>query len=526
MRLTRSARPNEASLALAITAALFGALAIASILPAREAPLQAEPAQKPAEKPAAKPADASSTASPPPNKPPTAKVEKGLFKIEVVLTAVFEAQRMTEVSIRPKAWANPLLVERAIELGRPVKQGDILVEFVRDKIDTLIEDTAVENTIAELALKQADEELPLLEKALPIDLAAAARAKTQADEDLKRFFDIDKPEAERTAHFNVKSSREYLEYTREELRQLEKMYRSKDLTEETEEIILRRQRFQVESAEQRVKQTELQRDQKLKIDLPRQEERVRENAVKQAIELEKARSLSPLTLNQKRLNAAKLKHDLARSAGKLADLRKDREAMMVHAPADGLVYYGRCDRGNWPGAGAMAQKLQRGGIIAADEVFMTIVAVRPIDVRATVDEKDLLALTEPGMLKGLVTPAVDPAHRLPVRLTSVLPVPREPGKFDAVFALDIGEAQPVIKPGMACSVKLIPYRKENALTVPAGAVFEDDSPGSLAYYVYFAKPDRDGKYPRRPVKLGKSAGGKTEIADGLAEGDEILTAKP
>ena len=57
---------------------------------------------------------------------------------------------MTEVSIRPKAWAIPLLVERAIELGRPVKKGDILVEFVRDKIDTLIEDTVVENTISDL----------------------------------------------------------------------------------------------------------------------------------------------------------------------------------------------------------------------------------------------------------------------------------------------------------------------------------------------------------------------------------------
>ena len=71
----------------------------------------------------------------------------------------------------------------------------------------------------------------------------------------------------------VKSSREYLDYTKEELRQLEKMYRSKDLTEETEEIILRRQRFQVESREQYLKEAELQRDQKLKVDLPRQEER-------------------------------------------------------------------------------------------------------------------------------------------------------------------------------------------------------------------------------------------------------------
>ena len=237
--------------------------------------------------------DASATTSAGTSKAPSTKVEKGPFKIEAVVQGIFEAGRMIEVSIRPKAWAMPLQVERAVELGRPVKKGDILVEFVRDKIDKLIEDTVVENTIADLALRHAEEELPLLAKVLPIELAAATRARSQADEDLKRFLELDKPEAVRSVHFTVKQSGEYLEYAKEELRQLEKMYRSKDLTEETEEIILRRQRFQVDSREHFLKEAELLRDQKLKIDLPRQEERLRENAVKQAIDLEKARSLSP-----------------------------------------------------------------------------------------------------------------------------------------------------------------------------------------------------------------------------------------
>ncbi len=58
---------------------------------------------------------------------------------------VFESERMTEVSIRPKAWAMPLVVERAVELGTPVKHGDILVEFDHEKIDKLIDDTEVES---------------------------------------------------------------------------------------------------------------------------------------------------------------------------------------------------------------------------------------------------------------------------------------------------------------------------------------------------------------------------------------------
>jgi len=505
---------------------LIGALALPLIVSSRGAPLGFQEAQKPVEKAAAKPVVPPATSPSSASKPPTTKVEKGPFRVEVTLSGIFEATKTTEVSIRPKAWALPLVVERGIELGTPVKKGDILVEFDHEKIDKTIQDTEVENTLADLALKQAEEELPILDRSLPIDLAAAERSKVQADEDFKRFLDVDRPNSERSVQFTVKQANEYLEYSKEELKQLEKMYRSKDLTEETEEIILRRQRFQVEASEFYKKESELHRDQTLKIDLPRQEQRMRESAVKQAIDLAKARALLPLNLNQKRLALAKLKHDHTKAAEKLADLRSDREAMTVHSPADGLVYYGRADRGNWTSSAATGQKLHRGGMIMPDEVFITVVSPRPIDIRATVEEKDLSALTQPNDLKGVVTPTFDPERRLPARLTSVVSVPREPGKFEVVIAVDLGPDQTAIKPGMAASVRFIPYRKDNALTVPSTAIFEDDSADPATSYVYVAKPDKDGKFPKRPVKICKKSGTKTEVLSGLAEGDEILTSKP
>ena len=432
---------------------------------------------------------------------------------------------MIEVSIRPAAWSSPLVVDRAIDLGTPVKKGDILVEFDHDKIDKAIDDAEVENAIGDLALKQAEEEVPILEKTLPVDLASALRAKTRADEDLKKFLEVDRAHSERNAQFMVKRSVEFLEYAKEELRQLEKMYRSKDLTEETEEIILRRQRFQVESGEFSLKDAQLRRDQTLNVDLPRQEQHVRENAAKLTIDLEKARTLLPLNLNQKRVSLAKLRHDHAKSVEKLADLRRDRDKFTVHSPADGLVYYGRCERGQWSPA-AMAPKLRKGGTIAPDEVFMTVVVPRPLVVRASVDEKELYALMEPKELKGFVIPTFDSARRLRARLTSVLPVPHAAGKFEALVTVDINDNHTAIKPGMACTVKFVTYRKDNALTVPSMAVFEDDLEDELTHYVYPARPQENGKFVKHPVKTGKTVGGKTEIIDGLAVGDEILANAP
>ncbi len=509
---------------LGVGLGLLGASILFLIVPALAAPVQTGPNSKVIEKTVTRP-DGFAPASTENSRPAIIKVERRPLKAEVGLSGVFEAKRMIEVSIRPTAWASSLVVERAIELGTPVKKGDILIELDHEKIDKAIEDNEVESAIGDLALKQAEEEVPILEKSLPVDLTAALRAKTQADEDLAKFLVVDRTQSERNAEFMVKRSIEFLEYAKEELRQLEKMYRSKDLTEETEEIILRRQRFQVESGEFNLKEAQLHRDQTLKIDLPRQEQRMRENAVKLTIDLEKARALLPLNVNQKRVALAKLRHDHVKSAEKLADLRRDRDKFTVHAPADGLVYYGRCERGQWS-ATTIAPKLRKGGVIAPDEVFITIVAPRPLGVRATVDEKDLHALLESKELKGFVTPTFNPSLRLPARLATVLPVSQAPGKFEAVVTVVINENDTTIKPGMTCTVKFVSYRKDEALTVPSSAIFEDDSDDVLTHYVYFAKTDKDGKFIKHPVKVGQTVGGKTEIINGLAAGDLILGSMP
>ena len=132
--------------------------------------------------------------------------------------------------------------------------------------------------------------------------------------------------------------------------------------------------------------------------------------------------------------------------------------MTVHAPADGLVYYGRNERGTWPGAAAMSSKLRKGGAIMADEVFITVVAPRPLVVRTAVDEKDLHQLAGRDELKGRAVPAADPEPVPAARLTSLTPVPREPGKFDVMADVELSPAAALIKPGMACTLKFTTYR--------------------------------------------------------------------
>jgi HlyD family secretion protein len=457
------------------------------------------------------------------SKPATVKVEKGPIKVEAELKGILEAERTVEVSLRPEAWAMPLTVENAVAHGTRVKKGDVVVQLELEKIDQAIKDLAVERALSDLTLEQAEKELPVLERFLPLDLAAAERSKKVADEDLKKFVEIERPQSERMAHFQVKSMGHWLEYAREELEQLQKMYRSKDLTEETEEMILKRQRHQVEQAEFMLRDAETRRDLTLGIDLPRQEQTYRETSAKQALALQKARLGLPLELSQKRLTLNKLQHESRKNAEKLAKLEKDRAAMTVRAPADGVVYYGKATHGQWTTAAAVAPRLQPGGVLNPSEVFLTIVTPRPAAIRATVEEKEL-HLLHPEM-KGKAVPTGYPDLKLPARLVRIMPVPQAGGTFDARVEVELKDDADVFQPGMTCAVKFVSYRKDDALTVPSSAVFADAADED-SRYVYLPAKEKGAKPEKRPVKVGKTAGGKAEILDGLKEGDEILSSKP
>lgn len=489
--------------------ALLAGLLVAGA-PLDDQPKSAKPSSPAA--PADKPAEA---------KPGTAKVEKSTLKAEVTLKGLLEPEQKAEVEVKLKAWASPLKIKKIVAHGTAVKKGDVLVEVDLEKIDKAIKDAQADHEIAQLTLRQAEIELPVLEKSLPLDMAAAERAKLHADEDLKKFLEVNRPQSEAMAEHNVKNAAHFLESAKEELRQLQKMYRSKDLTEETEEIILKRQRYQVESSEFMLKSAALRRDQTLKVDLPRQEQSMRDNAVKQTLNLEKARESLPLAVSQKRLTLAKQKTEYARAEEKLKNMLADRVALTVRAPADGVVYYGKFGKGQWSATPISIEKLHEGGSLSADDVFLTVVSPRPLVLNTAVEEKDV-ALFRKG-LKGRATLTAFPELRLPAELVELSAVPQTPGSYRAKVAIKFPEGTYAegVQPGMACSVKFVPFRKE-ALAVPAGAVFSDDEDEGHYVYPHSGK----GKPTKRAVKVGKTVGGKTEIVEGLKEGDEILTAKP
>jgi HlyD family secretion protein len=444
-------------------------------------------------------------------KPPTHKVEKKPFKIEVTLKGILDAEQTAEISYRPQPLIQP-----------PPAQGPLtirkLVAFDSTKLDEYIDELEKQKKSNETSLRLAEEDLPLFEKSQPVEMASTQASKKRADDELKYFLDIGRPQMEKEVEMYVKMTKFMREYAEEELRQLEKMYKANDLTEDTEKIILRRHRERVEQAIFWYQTALLERDYMFKHSLPNRERLLKEDQVKQNLQLEKLQKTQGLTLLQKQISLTRMRHERDKDAVRLEKLRKDQAAMAITAPIDGIVYHGKFAKGHWSATESLEDRLTAHGTVQPDEVFLTVVKPRPVIVRLSIDEKDVY-LIKPG-LEGKAKMLVHPDRKLPARVTKLSEVPATPGKFDAQVTLDLGAGDVGLMPGMACSVKFVPYSKKDAIAVPAKTIHEEDE----HFFVYILA--KGGKHEKREVTPGRTDGEHTEILEGVREGEEILLERP
>lgn len=473
--------------------------------------------EKPADKAESKDEEASTTKK---STAATHTVAKGPFKVEVELEGVFEAAQTSEIALRPEAWSE-FVVETAVEAGTRVEKGDVLLTLDPRNLDRAIHDMENDRELASLALKQAQDDLKHLEQESPLELDSAEQIARQSAQELKNWESVDRDYYVKSNDFSLRSIKQYVEYEEEELEQLEKMYAADDLTEETEEIILKRQREAVEQAHFYLERALIEHARTIEQEIPQRNERVTLQAKLAEILLARTKVSVPTELGRKRLELAKLRYEQSKADERLAKLQHDRGLMEIKAPEAGVVYYGRAVRGEWNGAASMAEQLRRGGNISAHQIVMTIVAPRPMFVRAKLPEKEL-AHVSAGQ-QGKAIPTGFPDMKLVAAIAQISPIPISEGQFDARVTVDLGNVNGALMPGMQCSIKLVPYRQDEAIAVPSKAVFTDELDDSRRYVHVVGD---EGESTRRDVTVGKVSGDETEITAGLSVGEKLLLEKP
>ena len=458
------------------------------------------------------------------DKPATHKVSAKPFKIEVTVTGILASEEAAEISFQPQLMLRAadgqgtLTIRKIAEHGTLVKKGDELAALDTTKLNEVIQQLEAEEKSLLASLKLAEEELPLAETSVPIELTSAENAKKRADQQLHYFLDTDRPQTEKEANMAVKSAKFMLEYAEEELAQLKKMYKANDLTEDTERMVLRRQKNWVERITFYVETAVIERDYTLKIALPEREKILRETKARGDLQWDKVRKTSTLALAQKKTALAKLRHEYDANTHRLANLIKDRAGMTILAPRDGIVYHGKFQRGQWSLSESQKTRFTPGGTVSPDEVFMTIIKPNPAVVYLSVEEKEVHLLKVGAA--GTVKLTSRPDRKLSAKVSQLSAAPETPGHYAAQVRLVLGKDDDDLLPGMACSIKFVAYAKKSALVIPTNCIHDEDDKDFVTILT------AAGKQETRAITRGRSHGDDTEILTGLHEEDEVLLERP
>jgi multidrug efflux pump subunit AcrA (membrane-fusion protein) len=439
-------------------------------------------------------------------------IEKRPFVIRHHLLASAIPEETSLLELKAALWSD-YEITRIAPHGSRVSKGDVLVAFDPENIDRKLQDVrkAIENRSHELA--QARLEFSHLETTTPHRLEALKRAAGEAKEENAYFTKTRRKAAEETADQRLRRAEISLENEREELRQLEKMYAADDLTEETEEIILKRQKDQVVAAEFEFRMQQLNHKRTREVLLPREAIALADAERDTGLALSKFTEEAPRAISRKKLELETLETTAARDKESLAKLEADRKQFELTAPADGWFYHGVIENGRWVTGDVIKPLVTHGNPVPRRPFATFIPSSAKLKLVASVkgDAASQLGKNSSGV--AWVTGCED--AEFPVNLNMLNQAPGTDGLFAAEFSARWPQKLK-IAPACSVNISLISYEAPDAIVLPAKALEFGSSGWTVAVKL------ADGKTERRPVKRGRVSNDECEILSGLEPGQVIV----
>ncbi len=485
-------------------------------------PPAAEPAKPAAETPAppvAVPVQPPKPVTPPPAQTPEKKHETFTLKsaplvINTELDVVLWAPEYDVLTPKLKVW-DKLKVKTFLPHGHFVKKGQTVVTFDREDYDRNLDVARrnLESARLGLAKTKITYELAVKQREMDAEDAKLLRQEVKDTYDFTVKWDYDL--VKRSNVDAMKSAEMALENQKEELRQLEKMYRDDDLVEETEEIVLRRQRRVVEAAQLNFDRAVAKNEWTVKYAYPRYLRSHKRSYARVLWMLEAETQTKKLDLKAEDLAFKQAEVTFEAAQRRFQELEEDAKSLELTAPRDGYVYYGSFADGTWDNYMKVKPSMLEDEMVAANRPLLTIVDATDLILHGTVAEKDFSKI-QTGQ-KGFFVPTAYPETEFPVKLTNISEMPVSSGTFAVQLSVDRDGDVPKVYPGMKGKVTLASIRKSTALLVPESAVGRNEE---LKRCVYVMK---DGKPAERVVKLGRfTADKKYEILDGLEAGMDVV----
>lgn len=441
-------------------------------------------------------------------KPSTVSVHRGSLGGAVDAQGYFEPAEPYDLRIRPKVYQGELAIKSIVPNGAPVKKGDVILEIDPATIDKQL--AALENEVAaahaNLTKAQADAKIGQEQDALSMKIQTEATQR--ADDEVKWFHDVDGPNLLLQNQQGVKNVQASVDDQQDELNELKKMYKSDDLTTDTADIVVKRAVRNLENSKIALKIT-TENAQKVKDYVyPARKEAVLEAAKQSEQQLE---SLKAAQAQAKVLRETGLVTATAGSKAadeRLSDLKADKEKLTVRAPADGVVLYGQFAGGGFQNTDE--RNLRPGERIAAQQSVVTFFTPGKLRLHLDLPEAKFFAMHAGS--KATIKPVAFAGEKFAGVCDHAPGVPLTTQQ-GPIYPLTIScdDVDTKLVPGMRADAHVEPSEAEVAILVPSSAVADG--------HVWIKTEDG---IERHDVVVGKSDGKRTEIKQGLNDGDEIL----
>jgi multidrug resistance efflux pump len=355
-----------------------------------------------------------------------------------------------EVKLELEAYQGPLELVEAVAHGTPVREGEVLARIELDAIDEQLEAAERDLRSTEIRHQNAREQARLDEESAAQRIQDASEALALAERALEVFEKTELELKRRGNDLSESYNQDNIEDQKDELAQLEKMYTADELTDATEEVVLKRSRRQLARSQASFELQQARR--KFDAEYAEQEQRrQKQNAVRDARRSrERLAKQIEMERRTREDSLARLEPEMKTAREKVDELRRDRERLVLRAPRAGIALHGALDDYK---PGRTAPRHEAGGSVAAKAKLFTIAPPGRFSVALDVPESLVLKLTHGMAVK--VVPAADPDSALAGRLRfDRFPSPRSAGgpenAYDGIIEID--QAPPALAAGMRCKV--------------------------------------------------------------------------
>jgi multidrug resistance efflux pump len=446
----------------------------------------------------------------------TVAAQKGNLTPVFELEAFYEALESAELKLRLEAYQGELTVLKVAAAGESVKKGDLLFSLDKSAIEKQI--AAIENDlrVARATHEKAQADLSIGTKADALALHQAETAVKDAETLLKSYEEVEGKHMVQQIELNVKFLEDALHDQTEELAQLEKMYKSEELTNATSEIVVRRARRNMERTKTSLDMGRVEAANMKSVKYPQQR-----NVLAHAIEvarnaLDGVKAAQALSRVQRDAEATKAKATLVLLEEQTAKLRGDLAKFTWHAPIDGRVFYGQFQHGAWATFEQVTPMLLPGEKVQAGQVLLTLCG-SGTRARADLAEADYFDVA-PG-LDATVAPASLPDSKLEGTVRAKGTVAAVKGTGSAFeLRIDFKDPPHDLLPGMKGKATIKGKELKDVVLVPVQAIA--GQAGKCMLNVC-----KDGKTAPREVTVGKSDGKLTQIKSGLEPGEKVTLSK-